>query len=175
MNRYIKEHYNVHEDSMEWALLKTSAFYKEELRMNQAEIEIIDSYINCMDTICNQIKNDFREGMHILRNYSLCIPYIFICRHLIELILKRSIESSVNEVKKGHIILDLWRECKKIYNDKNLEYYDELIETIDMLDNNGEKYRYVKDKRGNEFENKPIFLNVELIKTDIKKLKNELF
>lgn len=175
MNKYIKEHYNVNKDSMEWALLKTSAFYKKELRVNQAEIEIIDSYINCMDTICNQIKKDFRKGMHILRTYSLCIPYIFICRHLIELMLKRAIESKVNEVKNGHIISDLWRECKKIYNDINLEYYDELIETIDMLDNNGEKYRYVKDKRGNEFENKPIFLNVELIKMDIKKLKKELF
>ena len=57
MNRYIKEHYNVNEDSMEWALLKTSAFYKEELRKDYAESEIIDSYISCMDIICNQIKN----------------------------------------------------------------------------------------------------------------------
>ena len=175
MNKYIKEHYNVNEDSMEWALLKTSAFYKEELRKNQAEIEIIDSYIICMNDICDQIKKDFRLGMHILRTYSLCIPYIFICRHLIELILKRAIESKRNVVKKGHIILDLWKECKEIYNDKNLDYYDDLIETIDMLDNNGEKLRYVKDKNGNEFENKPLFLNVELIKNDINKLKKELF
>lgn len=175
MNRYIKEHYNVNQDSMEWVLLKTSAFWKKELRMNQAEIEIIDSYIKCMDIICNQIKNDFREGMHILRTYSLCIPYIFICRHLIELILKRSIERKKDEVKNGHIILNLWKECKEIYCDKNLDYYDELIEAIDMLDNNGEKYRYVKDKKGNEFENKPIFINVELIKTDINGLKNKLF
>ena len=132
MNKYIKEHYNVNKDSMEWALLKTSAFYKKELRVNQAEIEIIDSYIICMNDICNQIKN-------------------------------------------GHIISDLWKECKKIYNDKKLDYYDELIQTIEILDNNGQKYRYVKDKNGNEFENKPIFINVELINTDISKLKNELF
>ena len=174
MNRYIKEHYNVNEDSMEWALLKTSAFYKQELRKNHAEIEIIDSYICCMDIICNQIKNNFRRGIHVLKTYSLCIPYIFICRHLIELILKRAIESKINEVKNGHIILNLWKDCKKIYNDNNLKYYDELIETINMLDNNGEKFRYVKDTKGNEFENKPIFINVELIKTDIKKLRNEL-
>ena len=175
MNKYIKEHYNVNKDSMEWALLKTSAFYKKELRVNQAEIEIIDSYIICMNDICNQIKNDFRIGIHVLRNYSLCIPYIFICRHLIELILKRAIESKIDEIKNGHIISDLWKECKKIYNDKKLDYYDELIQTIEILDNNGQKYRYVKDKNGNEFENKPIFINVELIKTDINKLKNELF
>ena len=81
----------------------------------------------------------------------------------------------MDEIKNGHIISDLWKECKKIYNDKNLDYYDELIEAINMLDNNGEKFRYVKDKKGNEFDNKPIFLNVELIKNDINNLKNELF
>lgn len=174
MNRYVKENYNVNNDSMEWALLKTSAFYKKEIRMDQAEVEIIESYTVCMNNMCKEIKKEFIPQIHVLKNYSLCIPYIYICRHLIELILKRSIETKTKEVKIGHLVSELWKEIKDLYSDKELYKYDELIETIDMLDNDEEKQRYVKDRKGNEFENKPIFLNVELIKNDIISLKNEL-
>lgn len=174
MNKYIKNNIEIKKDSIEWALLKNSAVYKKEHKKEQAEIEIIESYIQCMEVMCNQIKNSLREHIFVLYNYSLCIPYIFICRHLIELIIKRSIESRTNNVKNGHYIADLWKECKRLYEEKDLRYYDELIETIDMLDDNGEKFRYVKDKYGNEFENTPVFLNVELIKEDINKLKESL-
>ena len=175
MNKYIKENCKLNKDSIDWALIKTSAFFKEEFRMEQAEVEIIDSYVICMNIICEQIKKDLREKMQVLRTYSLCIPYIFICRQLIELMLKRAIECKIGGIKIGHRISNLWVDCKNIYKEKRLDYYDELIETIENLDPNGQKYRYVKDTNGNEFENKTYFLNVELIKVDVNRLKKELF
>ena len=175
MNKYMKENYNVNYDSMTWALLKPSAFYKSELRIGEAELEIINSYVRCMNSVCEEIKKEFIPGLHVMRTYSLCIPYVYICRHLIELMLKKAIELKVGGTKTGHSINNLWEDCKKLYDKQKLEYYDELIETFEILDDNGEKLRYVKDKQGNEFENKPIFLNVELIKEDINKLKEELF
>lgn len=174
MSRYIKDNYDVRKDTLDWALLKSSAIFKDEYKKKQSEMEIIDSYIEGMNTICAQIKKDFRIGMCVLKTYSLCIPYLFVCRHTIELILKKSIEIKINETKKGHDNLKLWRECKSLYEDKELSYYDELIDTINMLDNNGEKFRYTKDKNGMDFENKPLFLNVELLNGDINRLKNEL-
>ena len=174
MNKYISEHCNINKDSMEWAILKTSAYFKEEYRKKQAETEIVDSYICCMNVICNQIENEFIEGGYILKEYSLCIPFLYICRHTIELVLKKSIENKINGVRTGHNISRLWKECKNEYKGKNLKAYDELMEAIDILDDDGEKFRYIKDKFGNEFENKPIFLNTELIRKDINKLKNEL-
>lgn len=175
MNKYIKEHYDVKTDSLEWIPLKSSAYFNKEIRKNQAEMEMIDSYIESMEIMYIGIKNELREGMCILRTYSLCVPYLYICRHIIELIIKKSIEGKLQETKNGHSIKTLWGECKRLNKDKNLNNYNQLIEAIDSLDNNGEKFRYAKDKEGNEFDNKPLFLNVGLIKTDIYKLKKELF
>lgn len=174
MNKYIKTNYDVNKDTMEWALLKSSAFFKEDKRESQAENEIIDSYIICMNKMCELIKSEFIENIHVIRTYSLCIPYLYISRHIIELVLKKSIEKKTNNIRKGRNILQLWYEVKKYYNNRKLQYYDELIRTINSLDNNGQKFRYVKDDNGKEFENKPIFLNVELLKVDINNLKNEL-
>lgn len=174
MNRYIKEKIDIRYDSMTWAMLKVSACFKDEYKKEQSEIEIIESYIECMNIVCNKIVKEFRAGMSILKTYSLCIPYVFICRHTIELILKKSIENKTRKIEVGHSNLSLWKKCKKIYDDRNLNYYDELIDTINLLDDNGEKFRYIKDKDGNEFANKPLFLNVGLMKDDIISLKKKL-
>lgn len=174
MNKYIKDNYDVKKDTLGWAILKSSAYFKNEYKKKQSETEIIDSYIECMNSINEQIKKDFRIGMCILKTYSLCIPYLFLCRHTIELILKKSIENKSNKSPIGHDNMKLWTKCKELYYDKNLSYYDELINAINFLDNNGEKYRYTKDINGNDFDNKPLFLNVELLNKDINKLKNEL-
>lgn len=174
MNKYIKENCNVNTDSMTWVPLKTSAFYKDEFRINAAEIELIDSYTYCMAALCNQIKSELIPYVQVLKTYSLCIPYLFVCRHTIELILKKAIEENNIKAKNVHTISNLWNICKKEITKKELSYYDELVDTIDMLDDSGQRFRYVKDTKGNEFENKPIFVNVEEIKNDIIKLKNEL-
>ena len=174
MNRYIKDNYDVRKDAMDWALLKSSALFKIEYKKKQSEMEIIDSYIEGMNAMCEKIKKDFRIGMYVVKTYSLCIPYLFMCRHTIELILKKSIENKISDTKKGHDNLKLWNECKNLYADKDLSYYDELIDTINMLDNNGEKFRYSKDKNGIDFNNNPQFLNVELLNKDINNLKKEL-
>ncbi len=174
MNKYIKNNYDVNKDSMEWSLLKTSAFFVKENREQQAEKEIIDSYVCCMNKICAEIKKEFRYKIHLIKTYSLCIPYLYICRHLIELVLKKSIENETKKIKNGHNIMLLWKECKQYNSDKNLEYYDELIDTFNSMDDNGEKFRYVKDRDGNEFENKPVFLNVDNIKNDINCLIKDI-
>lgn len=176
MNKYIKEKCNLDEDTKEWAVLKLSAFYKDEYKEKLSEIEIIDSYCCAMNLICDQILNELSTNMIILKNYSFNIPYLFICRHLIELILKRAIEKRTNKVETGHNILNLWKKCKNHYKDieEELNYYNELIDTIDLLDNNGEKFRYTKDKNGNQYESKQLFINVNLIREDINKLKEIL-
>ena len=174
MNKYIKSGIDVYTESKDWMLIKTSSFYKKECKKEKAEIEIIDSYISCMENLANIIRSEARDGMCILKIYSLCIPYLFVCRHSLELIIKRYIESKSDNVCKGHNISYLWSECKNINEDKKLNYYNELIKTMNHLDSDGTRFRYVKDKEGKEYENEPVFINYELIKEDIIKLKNDL-
>lgn len=76
---------------------------------------------------------------------------------------------------KGHNILNLWNECKSINNNKKtLNYYDELIDTINLLDDDGLKFRYAKDIGGRVYDDSTFFLNVERIKNDIIKLNRQL-
>ncbi len=173
MNKYIKTNYNIKNDALEWALIKSSVFIIEEERKKVAEVEMIDSYIHCMTQICEIMKKEFAE-VYVIRSYSLCIPYLFVCRHSVELILKKSIEKVTNKVKRGHNILNLWNECKAINNNKALNYYDELIDTINLLDDDGLKFRYAKDIDGKVYDDSTFFLNIEKIKNDIIKLNRQL-
>ena len=173
MNKYIKTKYNIKNDSMDWTLIKASVFLIEEERKKQSEIEMIDSYIYCMKKLCDLMKSEFMEGVHVIRLYSLSIPYFFICRHSLELKIKKSIESKTEKVKKGHNIIKLWNECK-IINNKELKYYDELINTVNLLDDDGTKFRYAKDLEGNAYDDTSYFLNIEKIKDDIIKLNDEI-
>lgn len=174
MNKYLKQKVDVFRDSKKWAILKASAFYKEKYMSKHTEKEIIESYIKCMNIINDQIKKGLKKDAYVLTDDSLCIPYMFICRHVVELILKRKIEKENTKISTGHNILHLWNECKKICSKQELEYYDELIDTLNILDDNGQKFRYTKDNKGKEFDNMPRFLNTNQMCEDINNLKRDI-
>ena len=108
MSKYIKNNYDVREDTMNWSLLKSSAIFKDKVKKEYAEKEIIDSYVASMNLIGDQISKDYIKGMCILKSYSLCIPFMYICRHIVELSLKLILEHKLNVSKKGHNIKKLW-------------------------------------------------------------------
>lgn len=174
MNKYLKSNIDINNDSENWALLKSSSLFLEQYKKENSEIELIESYIICMKLMHDDIISKLKIGMVVIENKSLCIPYMYICRHIIELIFKYKLERNKQCIIKGHVINDLWQECKKIEDINNLCEYDELIELLTILDDNGQKLRYIKDNKGNIFDNNPIFLNIDLIYLDTIKLKDLL-
>lgn len=174
MNKYLKSNIDINNDSENWTLLKSSSLFLEQYKKENSEIELIESYISCMKLMHDDIISKLNIGRVVIDNKSLCIPYMYICRHIIELIFKYKLERNKQGVIKGHVINDLWQECKKIEDINNLCEYDELIELLTILDDNGQKLRYIKDNKGNIFDNNPIFLNIDLIYLDTIKLKDLL-
>lgn len=154
-----------------WILLRSSSFFKEESRLERAEVELVESYRLAFDKMYEAIKNDqllcnprieeensiVRPHAMVFKTYSLGIPFIFLARHLVELSIKRFLEANGSTVETGHKISELWGKCKK--KAPAFSAYDDIIECLTMIDDDELHFRYVKDKNGKEYDNKPVFID----------------
>lgn len=170
-NKYLRNKIDLSDGNWDrWILLRFSSFFKEEVRLERAEIELVESYRLALDKMYEAIKSDqlllnprieeedsiTRPHAMVFKTYSLGIPFIFIARHLIELSLKRFLEDG-SSVEAGHEISKLWTKCKK--KSPAFSTYDDVIECLTMIDDNELHFRYAKDKNGKEYDNKPIFID----------------
>lgn len=186
-NRYLKDiidFSNVDRDR--WMLLRFSSFFKEEVRLERAEIELIESYRLAFDKMYEAIKNDplscnpriedensiVRPHAMVFKTYSLGIPFIFLARHLIELSIKRFLEANSSTIETGHKISKLWGKCKK--KAPAFSAYNEVIDCLTMVDDDELYFRYTKDKNGKEYENKPIFIDYNRIYSRVSQLSINL-
>lgn len=77
-------------DIFNWDMVSASSILKKEFKDCENEKEIINSYANAVNYIANGIKeqNHPSAGVLNVRMNSLVVPFIFLCRHTVELILK---------------------------------------------------------------------------------------
>jgi HEPN domain-containing protein len=169
-----------------WILLRFSSFFKEELRLDQAEIELIESYRLALDKIYEAIKGDqllcnprieeensiARPHATIFKTYSLGIPFLFLARHLVELSIKRFLETGSSSVETGHKISELWSKCKK--KAPTFSTYDGIIKCLATIDDDELNFRYIKDKKGKEYDNRPAFINYVEVYRSVKQLSINL-
>ena len=147
INRYLKDTIdfsNVDRDC--WMLLRFSSFFKEEVRLERAEVELIESYRLAFNKIYEAIKNDqlscnpriedeksiVRPHAMVFKTYSLGIPFIFLARHLVELSIKKFLEDNSSTIETGHKISKLWEKCKK--KAPTFSAYDEVIDCLTIID-----------------------------------------
>ncbi len=187
VNKYLRDKVDFSDSNWDrWILLRFSSFFKEEVRLERAEIELVESYRLAFDKMYETIKNDqllcnprieeensiVRPHVMVFRTYSLGIPFIFLARHLVELSIKRFLEANGSSVETGHKISDLWAKCKK--NAPAFSAYDDVIECLTIIDNDELHFRYVKDKNGKEYDNKPIFIDYTRIYRRVRQLSTNL-
>lgn len=186
-NRYLKDTIDFsNADRDRWILLRFSSFFKEEVRLERAEIELIESYRLAFDKMYEAIKSDqlscnpriedensiVRPHAMVFKTYSLGIPFIFLARHLIELSIKRFLEANSFTIETGHKISKLWEKCKK--KAPVFLAYDEVIDCLTMIDDDELYFRYTKDKNGKEYDNKPIFIDYAKIYHRVNQLSINL-
>ncbi len=186
-NRYLKntiDFSNINRDS--WMLLRFSSFFKEEIRLERAEVELIESYrlalykmyeaIKKGQLLCNPRIEDensiVRPHTLVFKTYSLGIPFIFLARHLIELSIKKFLEDNSSTIETGHKISKLWEKCKK--KTPAFSAYDEVIDCLTIIDDDELYFRYTKDKNGKEYDNKPIFIDYTKIYRRVSQLSINL-
>lgn len=185
-NRYLRDKVDFSDANWDrWILLRFSSLFKEEIRLEQAEIELVESYRLALDKMYEAIKNDqlslnprieeensiARPHAMVFKTYSLGIPFIFLARHLVELSIKRFLEDG-SSIESGHEISKLWAKCKK--KAPVFSAYDDVIECLTIIDDNELYFRYVKDKNGKEYDNKPIFIDYTKVYRRVRQLSMNL-
>lgn len=160
-----------------WRIVRTSAFFKDQFRLDFAEKEIMASYKLALDCLYEAMKNSLPERTHVfiqvLRSGDYTIPFLFACRHLLELSLKACLESNDGRTRTGHSIGQLWHDVKAL-EEFNSTQYEDLISLCVMLDDDGCHLRYAKKKDGSEYQNKPYFIDYEATYRSASDLYSEL-
>lgn len=175
-NKYIKEQFNgLTKEVYKWDFISISPFFKEELRDKTAEKEIIDAYLHSAECLymCFHKENNPDNGIKVFRMNQMCMPFLFLCRHTIELSIKAVLNKKEGKAKKIHKLKELWEELKKVI-ELNNDDFDMLIEVLNTIDDDGCKLRYSNDGKGNNYNEKPCFVRTDLILNTTRDLYNFL-
>lgn len=134
-----------------------SSIFKREFRENRQEQEFIESYLESAKIISKEVYRRQKNNMgveKIFYSYSLVLPVVYLCRHSIELAIKRAIRLLDGNIKFNHSLLKQWNSLREYLNKYNISVKDrdlmnfmgEFINNIELLDDNGIKLRYPKQQ-----------------------------
>lgn len=164
-NKYIREKFDgLTSEIHNWDLMKTSAIFKPEYK--KGNIELTYSYLNSAKCLYNNLveNNHPIKGITVIITNSLVIPFLFLCRHTIELAVKTKLDNMKIGYGNTHNLKILF---SKLDNTANLtEEWQELMNTLELVDDKGMWLRFDKDlKTKKEYINKSYFINsTEIIK-----------
>ena len=175
-NKYLKNKINIiNGDAEYWDNIKLSSIGKEELKAELAEKEIINGYIHSIECLyyAFEIEKSPCRGLITFRTNQVLIPLLYACRHSIELSIKYYINKNNIQKHKGHNLKELYNNLDKNKREE-LKEYNMLVETLSFLDDDGCKFRYSNDAKGNQYKNEPEFINTALLTKDVIDLCNKL-
>ncbi|MBQ2873230.1 MAG: hypothetical protein IJE89_04465 [Bacilli bacterium] len=165
-NKFIKKNFNgLTKEVHEWELVKLSTVFKPEYK--QGNVEITRSYLNAAKKLYLALKLESHPepGMTTLKTDQLTMPFLYLCRHTIELAIKAVLDN--NKITYGNIHNLNTLFLKLPISTKPNDDHKLLIEVLDLVDDKGMWLRYDKDlKLKKEYIEKPLFINSnEIIKT----------
>lgn len=175
-NKFIREKFNgLTEEVYKWDFISISPFFKEEIRSKTAEKEIIDAYLHSAECLymCFHKESNPVEKMKVFRTNQMCMPFLFLCRHTLELLIKAVLNNKQGKIKKIHRLQELWNELKNNIEINNTDF-DMLIEVLNTIDDDGCKLRYASDGKGKNYNEKPCFIRADLILDTTKELYKDL-
>jgi hypothetical protein len=148
----------------EWELVTMTAFYKEELRGEAVDKEIVKAYLNAEKILYNALsqENNPAKGMRVFKDNQMCMPFLFLCRHTLELVLKYFLKHKSGQVTTGHKLIPLWEKTKMFLgDDDDIKGMGVFVEVLDSLDTDGTKMRYSSDKKGEPNVEMPTFIKAD--------------
>lgn len=149
----------------EWECLTPTVFYKEEIRKHMAEKEIVDAYLNAAESIYvrfDKLNNPEKGLIKVMWSNQMCMPFLYMCRHTVELAIKYKLKQNGIKYNKIHRLKELWESLKENIKIEN-EEFNLLIETLNVIDDDGCKLRYAVDKNDNQYNDTPKFIKADLI------------
>ena len=158
-------------DVFNWDMFLISSIYRNEIKDIEAEKEIIRGYAKATNCLFEEIKrtNHPSSGELILTVNSLVVPFVFLCRHTVELIIKYLRNSLSIPPTNTHPLLALWNDVEnalieKAPSDSSLKEFIEnakiYISVLEELDPDGTRARYSKSTSGKPYHSKPKYIRV---------------
>lgn len=151
-----------------------SSFYKKEVRDDRQNEEFIMSYLESAKLIMEETYK--RQGSNqdirkVFFSYSLVLPTIYLCRHCLELAIKRSISLLGKTPKLNHSLLGQWSALREYLREKEVTEQEKLllnnmenfIKNIEDIDDNGMKLRYPKQKDNSDSQQNFLWMNTREI------------
>jgi len=177
-NDFIRYQLDGFSESSKWECLNPSAFLRNEFRGSTAENEVVLSYANAAERMAQMLiseNNAIPNLLKVIRINSLCLPFLFLCRHTVELSIKRTINLCTGKKKSVHDIRKLWElllpevDGNLIGNEREMiANMSIFVNTIALLDPDGSQARYSTSNNGELYHEKPIFISVENISLYLK-------
>ena len=161
----------------DWECLTPTVFLKESLKGDIAEKEMIMAYLRAAELLCSGLLRDNNPlyQMKVVRSNQICMPFLYVCRHSLELSIKFRIRFQIKKTVSGHKLSELYEKLiSNIPELKNNIELSILIEVLNEIDDDGCKLRYSKDKKDNEYQKKPTFIKADRILELTKKVCNIL-
>lgn len=151
-----------------------STLSKKELRDEKQNEEFIMSYLESAKLIMEETysRQDNNVGIiKVFSSYSLVLPTIYLCRHCLELAIKRAISSLGKNAKFNHTLSGLWNALREYLKDKDilkeektlLNDMGSFIRSIESLDDNGTRLRYPKQTDNSDSQKEFLWVNTRKI------------
>lgn len=172
---FLRDHLDIKSpDLFNWDMFPVSSILKKELRADEAEREIINGYANAVNSLLKEIHNQNHPTPNelIITSNSLIIPFVFLCRHTIELIIKYLRRQLNLPSQNKHKLINLWNDVEKAILkesasypftktfSKNARIY---LSVLEELDPDGSHARYSKSPTGILYYETPKAINAMAI------------
>jgi hypothetical protein len=134
-----------------------SALTDLQQQRESAEAAYIADYLDAFQILEKRCVEVARSTLGVKKPFtrSLLIPFLFMARHLVELVLKAAIEQCGRGSKPSHRIVGLWQKLRPLvrdrFSEKELGALQAFVEFLARMDEAGTTFRYAtelhKDKK----------------------------
>ena len=164
----------------DWDIINAATIFKSGYKETESEMVVIRGYANAVNCLTKEIiaQNHINGAAIAVRCDSLVIPFIFLVRHTVELLLKFVRRQLGLSSPAKHGLRILWKDIE----DQLLQYSNEketldsvqvFIDVLEELDPDGSHARYSNDKKGELYYSKAKFINVQAVNNFLQtKLSN---
>ena len=156
----------------DWETLVLESLHNSTHDGLELELRYLKSYLDAATSLQTIIKNKNHPEKYPenFDNFSeACLPFIFLCKHTIELSIKFRLRDEKNECPPVHTLMTLWRKLPDSIKAVSDKKYTILLSSLDMIDccsneqTNNHALTYSFNRNGAENNNGLLRVNTSAI------------
>ena len=162
-------------DLKNWELVSASTKMKDEYKYGASKFEMVQSYLHAASILSDNLCiNDIK----LISLRSICIPFLYLCRHTAELAVKNALEiTNIKINTPSHKIKKMWKlfiEKNQLYiNDNETAFIDRIstfVDILDTIDDDGIHLRYATSNNNELYRKTPLLINPNTFITELSNM-----